>query len=49
MVVREKGGFSVKSEEGRHLGGPYPTREQAEKRLGQIEFFKRTSRVRKPG
>jgi hypothetical protein len=24
----------------KHLGGPYETREEAEKRLRQVEFFK---------
>lgn len=41
MIVSEKGGFSVKSEDGKkHLGGPYKTKEEAEKRLAQIEWFK---------
>lgn len=37
-IVRERGGWSVKSEAGKHLGGPYP-REQAERRLRQVEHF----------
>ena len=40
MIVREKGGYSVKSEEGHHLGGPYKTKAEAEKRLKQVEYFK---------
>lgn len=33
--------FVVKSEDGtKILGGPYATKEQAEKRLAQIEYFK---------
>lgn len=33
--------FVVKSEDGsKILGGPYSTKEQAEKRLAQIEWFK---------
>lgn len=41
MIVKEKGGFSVKSEDGaKHLGGPYKTKAEAELRLKQVEFFK---------
>jgi hypothetical protein len=43
MIVKNpKGGYDVKSEDGaKHLGGPYPTEEEAQKRLDQIEYFKR--------
>jgi hypothetical protein len=41
MIVEEKGGWSVKSETGKHLGGPYPSLETAKKRLRMIEYFKR--------
>lgn len=40
MVVKEKGGYSVKSEDGKHLGGPYHSEDQAKKRLAQVEMFK---------
>lgn len=40
MIVREGSGYSVKSESGKHLGGPYPSRGEAEKRLAQVEMFK---------
>ena len=40
MIVKEKGGWSVKSERGKHLGGPYKSREQAKHRLQQVEYFK---------
>ncbi len=33
-------GWHVKSEEGKNLGGPYSTREEAVKRLRQVEYFK---------
>jgi hypothetical protein len=41
MIKKTKGGFKVVSEEGKNLGGPYPSRSQAEKRLRQVEYFKR--------
>lgn len=40
MIVPEHGGYSVKSEGGKHLGGPYKTRGEAEKRLEQVEYFR---------
>lgn len=41
MIVKRADGFFVTSEEGKNLGGPYPTREEAEKRLAQVEKAKR--------
>ena len=40
MIVKVKEGYQVLSEKGKHLGGPYKTREEAIKRLRQVEFFK---------
>jgi len=40
MIVKRKGGYHVVSETGKNLGGPYPSREQARKRLRQVEYFK---------
>lgn len=41
MIVKRKDGYYVLSEKTkRNLGGPYKTREEAEKRLRQVEFFK---------
>ena len=40
MIRKVKGGFRVVSEAGKNLGGPYPTKKQAEKRLQQVEWFK---------
>jgi hypothetical protein len=40
MIVKDGNGYSVKSESGKHLGGSYKTREQALKRLRQVEYFK---------
>lgn len=42
MTIRKgKGGFFVESRTGKNLGGPFPTRAMAERRLGQVEHFKR--------
>jgi|GEM_PF-1256187 len=40
MIVKTAKGYMVKSEKGRNLGGPYQTKEAAEKRLRQVEYFK---------
>ncbi|MFZ3216661.1 MAG: hypothetical protein WA192_11430 [Candidatus Acidiferrales bacterium] len=41
MIKKVKGGYKVVSEtSGKNLGGPYKTREEAVKRLRQVEFFK---------
>jgi hypothetical protein len=41
MIIRRRKGYFVISEStGRNLGGPYKTKEQAKKRLRQVEFFK---------
>lgn len=41
MIVKRKAGFFVLSEKTRrNLGGPYKTREEAAKRLRQVEYFK---------
>lgn len=41
MIIPVKGGFKVISEKGKNLGGPYPKRKDAEKRLRQVEHFKK--------
>ena len=42
MIRKASGGYKVLSEKtGKNLGGPYKTRKEAEKRLRQVEFFKR--------
>jgi hypothetical protein len=42
MIKKVKGGYQVLSESGKkNLGGPYKTRDEALKRLRQVEFFKR--------
>jgi hypothetical protein len=40
MIIKTAQGYMVKSEKGRNLGGPYPTREEAQRRLRQVEYFK---------
>lgn len=39
MIIKVKEGYRVVSESGRNMG-TYPTREEAKKRLRQVEFFK---------
>jgi hypothetical protein len=42
MIKKVKEGYKVVSERtGKNLGGPYKSKEQAKKRLQQVEFFKR--------
>lgn len=40
MIKKVKGGYKVVSEKGKNLGGPYKSKEEAEKRLRQVEYFK---------
>jgi len=41
MIVKEPKGYCVYSEDGtKKLGGPYETREEAQRRLAQVEHFK---------
>lgn len=40
MIKKSGKGFSVKSETGKNLGGPYKTKAEADKRLAQVEYFK---------
>ncbi|HEX5482880.1 MAG TPA: hypothetical protein VFZ08_09680 [Terriglobia bacterium] len=41
MIKKVKEGYKVVSEKtGKNLGGPYKTKEEAQKRLRQVEFFK---------
>jgi len=41
MIRKVQGGYKVVSSKGKSLGGPYKTRAAAQKRLRQVEFFKR--------
>ncbi len=40
MIKKVKGGYKVLSKKGKNLGGPYKSKEEAQKRLRQVEFFK---------
>jgi len=40
MIVKRQDGYYVLSEKKKNLGGPYKTREEAAKRLQQVEYFK---------
>lgn len=40
MIVKTSKGYVVKSEKGKPLSRTYPTKEQAQKRLNQIHYFK---------
>ncbi len=41
MIVKRKAGFFVLSEKTRrNLGGPYQSKNEAKKRLRQVEYFK---------
>lgn len=41
MIVKTSKGYVVKSESGKNLSKPYATKQQAQKRLSQVEYFKR--------
>ena len=40
MIRKAGSGFKVLSEGGKNLGGPYPSKDAADKRLQQVEYFK---------
>ena len=45
MIVKRKAGYFVLSEKTkRNMGGPYKTRQEAKKRLRQVEYFKHLKR-----
>jgi hypothetical protein len=41
VIKKTTGGYRVLSKKGKNLGGPYKSKKEAEKRLKQVEFFKR--------
>lgn len=40
MIRKSGSGYKVVSKAGKNLGGTYSTRAAAERRLGQVEYFK---------
>lgn len=40
MIRKVSGGYKVYSEKGKPISKTYSTKEQAQKRLSQIEYFK---------
>jgi hypothetical protein len=44
MIAKTNNGYVVKSESGKNLSKPYPTKQQAQQRLQQIEYFKKKGR-----
>ena len=40
MISKTSKGYVVKSESGKTLSKPYPTKQQAQRRLRKIEYFK---------
>ena len=40
MIVKTKQGYQVRSESGRNLSKPNLTKQQAQKRLAQVERYK---------
>jgi hypothetical protein len=40
MIKKVGGGYKVLSEKGKNLGGPYKSKQAAQKRLKQVEYFK---------
>ena len=46
IIKKTAKGFVVLAENGKKLGGPYDTREEADKRLAQVEMFKHKKSVR---
>lgn len=40
MIQKTKSGYVVKSEKGKNLSKPLPSKKAAEKRLAQVEYFK---------
>lgn len=47
MKVKKHNRWYVQSETGKRLGGPYRTEAEADKRLQQVEYFKRKAAQKK--
>jgi len=46
VIIKVKNGYKVVAESGRNMG-TYPTKEEAQKRLQQIEYFKHKKQSQK--
>ena len=44
MIKKVSGGYKVYSESGKPLSKTLPTKQQAQKRLAQVEYFKNKGR-----
>lgn len=44
MITKTKSGYQVKSEKGKNLSKPNLTKQQAQKRLQQVEYYKNKKR-----
>lgn len=40
MIKKTSKGYQVLSEKGKNLGGPYKSKEEAQERLREIEYYK---------
>ena len=40
MIAKTQKGYVVKSESGKTISKPYVTKQQAQQRLNQVEYFK---------
>jgi len=40
MIRKTSAGYEVVSHKGKRLGGPYPNKARAARRLAQVEYFK---------
>ena len=40
MIVKTNKGYVVKSESGKNLSRPYATKQEAQKRLNEVHYFK---------
>jgi len=47
MIKKTKQGYQVKSEKGKNLSKPNLTKEEAKKRLAQVEYFKKKKPLKK--
>lgn len=47
MIKKVGKSFFVVSHNGKRLGGPYPTKEKAEERLREVEYFKHKDKEKK--